>query len=45
MNHLRLSNLSKLTDEELKLAVETCFEYAPEATPVDGLAILQEAQF
>jgi hypothetical protein len=45
MQELKLQNIAKMSDEELKIAIEGCFDYAPEATPVDRLAILQQAQF
>lgn len=45
MRELKLQNIAKMSDKELKVAIEDCFDYAPEATPVDRLAILQEAQF
>jgi len=45
MRQISLKNIDSLTKEELKRAIEDCFDYAPEATPVDRLAILQEAQF
>jgi hypothetical protein len=45
MNELKLANIKKLTDEELTIAIEGCFEEAPEVEPVDRLAYLMEAQF
>ena len=45
MRELRLNNIDKLSKKELKQGIENCFDYAPEADPVDRLAILQEAQF
>lgn len=45
MQELKLENIEKLSKTELKLAKVDCFETAPEADPVDRLAILQEAQF
>jgi hypothetical protein len=34
-----------MSKKELKDAIQACFEYAPETTAVDRLAVLQEAQF
>jgi hypothetical protein len=45
MKELKLANINKLTNDELKQAIEDCFEEAPDTAPVDRLAILQEAQF
>jgi hypothetical protein len=45
MADLQLSRIEKMSRKELKLAIENCFEHAPETSPVDRLAILQEAQF
>jgi hypothetical protein len=45
MRVLELKQIDKMTKKELKLAVEDCFEHAPEVDPVDRLAILQEAEF
>jgi hypothetical protein len=45
MQELKLQNIAKMSDEELEIAIEGCFDHAPEASPVDRLAILQEAQF
>jgi hypothetical protein len=45
MLEINLTQIDKLTRKQLKKAIENCFEYAPEASPVDRLAILQEAQF
>jgi hypothetical protein len=45
MHEVKLQNIAKMSDEELRIAIEGCFDYAPEVTPVDRLAILQEAQF
>jgi hypothetical protein len=44
MRELKLDNINKLNKEELRHAIADCFEYAPDATSVDRLAILQEAQ-
>jgi hypothetical protein len=40
-----LANIAKMTEEELELAIVGCFEYAPDASPIDRLAVLQEADF
>jgi hypothetical protein len=45
MKELKLQNIAEMSNEELKIAIDSCFDYAPEATSVDRLAILQEAQF
>jgi hypothetical protein len=45
MQVLRLQNIKKMSKEDLDTAIGNCFEYAPEATPIDRLAVLQEAQF
>ena len=45
MEHIELRNIENMTKKQLKEAAKGCFEYAPEAAPVDRLAILQEAQF
>ena len=37
--------IDKMSRAELKNAIIMCFEYAPDATPIDRLAVLQEAQF
>ena len=42
MQEVKLQNIAKMSDEEFKIAIEGCFDYAPEATLVDCLAILQE---
>jgi hypothetical protein len=40
-----LGNIEKLNRKELKAAIEACFEHTSEVSPVDRLAVLQEAQF
>jgi hypothetical protein len=45
VNEFKLANIKKMTEEELTLAIENCFEEAPEVEPVDRLAYLMEAQF
>jgi len=40
-----LKVIDKMSRAELKRAIMICFDYAPDATPVDRLAVLQEAQF
>jgi uncharacterized FlaG/YvyC family protein len=45
MQELSLKRIDKLSRKELRQAIEDCFEEAPETSPVDRLAILQEAQF
>jgi hypothetical protein len=45
MQEIKLKQIDKLTKTELKQAVADCFEYGPETSPVDRLAILQEAEF
>jgi hypothetical protein len=45
MQEINLANIDKLSKKELKLAIEGCFEHAPDASPTDRLAILQEAEF
>jgi hypothetical protein len=45
MIELKLTNISKMTDEDPKVAIEDCFEEAPNTTPIDRLAFLMEAQF
>src|SRR5258708_40039075 len=45
MQELKLKNNAKMSDEELEIAIEGCFDHAPEASPVDRLAIIQQAQF
>jgi hypothetical protein len=35
--------IGKMNRKELKQAILMCFEYAPDADPVDRLAVLQEA--
>lgn len=44
MTVIRLQDIKKLNDEDLDLAIQNCFDYAPETSPIDRLAILQEAQ-
>jgi hypothetical protein len=45
MEHLMLQDIKKMSEEELNIAIKNCFDYAPEATPIDRLAVLEEAQF
>jgi hypothetical protein len=45
MEETSLKVIDKMSRAELKRAVMLCFDYAPDATPVDRLAVLQEAQF
>jgi len=45
MREISLENIEKLSRKELKAAIVNCFQYAPDASPVDRLAVLQEAQF
>ena len=45
MAELKLQNMKMMSDGELEIAIANCFDYSPETTPVDRLAILQEAQF
>jgi len=45
MEYIELKEIDNMTRTQLKLAIKGCFEYAPEANPVDRLAVLQEAQF
>jgi len=45
MEHLELKEIENMSKKQLKRAIQDCFEYAPEANPVDRLAVLQEAQF
>ena len=40
-----LGVIDKMSRAELKRAIVTCFEYSPDATPIDRLAVLQEAEF
>jgi hypothetical protein len=40
-----LKRIDVMTDEELKIATDNCFEYATELTPVRRLSILLEAGF
>ncbi len=40
-----LGVIDKMSQAELKRAIVMCFEYAPDATPIDRLAVLQEAEF
>ncbi len=42
---LKLSNIKLMTEEQLEHAIVDCFEYAPDASPIDRLAVLQEADF
>jgi len=37
---LTLANIDKMTKEQLKVAIEGCFEHAREVAPVERLAIL-----
>lgn len=45
MPELKLQNISTMTDEELKVAADGCFDYATTLTPVRRLSILLEAGF
>jgi hypothetical protein len=45
LKETNLKVFGQMSRRELKRAITSCFEYAPDATPVDRLAILQEAQF
>jgi hypothetical protein len=45
MKYIELKAIDKMSRKQLKQAVLDCYEYAPEADPIDRLAILQEAQF
>jgi hypothetical protein len=40
-----LEAIGKMSRRELKRTILMCFEYAPDADPIDRLAVLQEAQF
>jgi hypothetical protein len=40
-----LGVIDKMSRAELKRAIVMCFEYAPDATPINRLAVLQEAEF
>lgn len=45
MAELKLQNMKTMTGIELEIAIKNCFDYSPQTTPVDRLAVLQEAQF
>jgi len=45
MQNVNLESIDKLSKKELKRAVLDCFEHARDASPIDRLAVLQEAQF
>jgi hypothetical protein len=45
MVQITLQEIENMSRKELKQAIRACFEYAPETSPVDRLAVLQEAQF
>jgi hypothetical protein len=45
VRELKLANIKDMTKEQLELAIGNCFEYAPDASPIDRLAVLQEADF
>ena len=45
MEYIALREIENMTRKQLKQAVRDCFDYAPDASPIDRLAILQEAQF
>jgi hypothetical protein len=40
-----LGIIDNMSRAELKRAIVMCFEYAPDATPIDRLAVFQEAEF
>ena len=40
-----LKRIDQMSKKQLKVAIEHCFDYAPKASPIDRLAVLQEAQF
>lgn len=42
---LKLENISKMSKEELRIAIAAALEHARESSPIDRLAMLQEAQF
>ncbi len=42
---ITLKQIDKMTDEELKNAIDACFDEAPETDQINRLAILLEAQF
>lgn len=45
LKETRLEVIDKMSRAELKQAIVMCFERAQEVTPIDRLAVLQEAQF
>jgi hypothetical protein len=44
MVQITLQEIENMNKKQLKQAIRNCFEYAPEASPVDRLAVLLEAQ-
>ena len=42
MEYIALREIENMTRKQLKQAVRDCFDYAPDASPIDRLAILQE---